>query len=145
MLWHFHLGHPNFQYRKYLFPHLFSKVDVPSLSYDVCIRAKQHRVLFSSQPSRPTQSFTLIYSHVWRPSWITTASRKHLFHMGLSPTDKSEVSSIFQQFYTTVEIQFDTKIAILRNDIGREFLNYTLHEFSSPKGIVHQSSCVDTA
>ncbi|KAL0557269.1 hypothetical protein IC582_005795 [Cucumis melo] len=59
MLWHFRLGHPNFTYMKYLFPHLFPKIDVSSLPCDVCIRAKQHRVSFSSQPYKPTQSFTL--------------------------------------------------------------------------------------
>ena len=37
-LWHFRLGHPNFQYMKYLFPHLFNKIDVSSLSCDVCIQ-----------------------------------------------------------------------------------------------------------
>ena len=42
MLWHFRLSHPNFKYMKYLFPYPFSKVDVSSLSCDVCIQAKQH-------------------------------------------------------------------------------------------------------
>ncbi|KAL0537023.1 hypothetical protein IC582_025991 [Cucumis melo] len=48
MLWHFRLGHPNFTYMKYLFPYLFLKIDVSSLSCDVCIRAKQHRISFPS-------------------------------------------------------------------------------------------------
>ena len=46
MLWYFRLGHPKFQYMKYLFSHLFSKIDVSTLSCDVCIQAKQHRVSF---------------------------------------------------------------------------------------------------
>ncbi|KAL4016805.1 hypothetical protein IC575_024462 [Cucumis melo] len=37
MLWHFRLGHPNFTYMQYLFPHFFSKLDVSSPSCDVCI------------------------------------------------------------------------------------------------------------
>ena len=41
MLWHFRLGHPNFQYMKHLFPHLFSKVEMTTLSCDVCIQAGQ--------------------------------------------------------------------------------------------------------
>ena len=35
MLWHFWLGHPNFTYIKYLFPRLFPKINVSSLSCDV--------------------------------------------------------------------------------------------------------------
>ena len=58
MLWHFQLGHPNFTYMKYLFLHLFPKIDVSSLSCDVCIRVKQHRVSF------PSQQYTLIHSDV---------------------------------------------------------------------------------
>ncbi|KAA0052230.1 reverse transcriptase [Cucumis melo var. makuwa] len=73
-LWHFRLGHPNFTYMKYLFPHLFPKIDVSSLSCDVCIRAKQHRVSFPSQPYKPTQPFTLIHSDVWGPSKVTTSA-----------------------------------------------------------------------
>ncbi|KAL0540463.1 hypothetical protein IC582_020469 [Cucumis melo] len=65
ILWHFWLGHPNFTYMKYLFSHLFLKIDVSSLTCDVCIRAKQHRVSFPSQPYKPTQPFTLIHSDVW--------------------------------------------------------------------------------
>ncbi|KAL0543619.1 hypothetical protein IC582_018719 [Cucumis melo] len=34
MLWYFRLGHSNFTYMQYLFPHLFSKPDVSSLSCD---------------------------------------------------------------------------------------------------------------
>lgn len=68
MLWHFCLGHPNFQYMKSLFPHLFNKVDISSLSCDVCIRAKQHRVSFPFQPYKPSEPFTLIHSDVWGPS-----------------------------------------------------------------------------
>ena len=113
MLWHFRLGHPNFTYMQYLFPHLFSKLDVSSLSCDMCIRAKQHRVSFPSQPYKPTQPSTLIHSDVWGPSKVTTSSGKRWFvtfiddHTRLTwvylITDKSEVSSIFQNFYHTIE------------------------------------------
>ncbi|KAL0533374.1 hypothetical protein IC582_030193 [Cucumis melo] len=105
MLWHFRLGHPNFTYMKYLFPHLFLKIDVSSLSCDVCIRAKQHRVSFPSQPYKPTQPFTLIHSDVWGSSKVTTSSGKRWFvtfiddHTRLTwvyfITYKSEVSAIF--------------------------------------------------
>ena len=109
MLWHFWLGHPNFKYMKYIFPHLFSKVDVSSLSCDICIRAKQHQVSFPSQPYKSTQLFTLIYSDIWGPSKVTTSFGKRWFvtfiddYTRLLITDKSDVFSIFQNFYHTIE------------------------------------------
>ncbi|KAA0039144.1 Beta-galactosidase [Cucumis melo var. makuwa] len=57
---------------------------------------------------------------------------------------KSEVPSIFQNFYHTIQTQFHTKIAILRSDNGREFQNHNLSEFLASKGIVHQTSCAYT-
>ncbi|KAL0554130.1 hypothetical protein IC582_008044 [Cucumis melo] len=154
MLWHFRLGHPNFTYMQYLFHHLFSKLDVPSLSCDVCIRAKQHRVSFPSQPYKPTQPFNLIHSDVWGSSKVTTSSEKRWFvtfiddHTRLTwvylITDKSEVPSIFQNFYHTIKTQFHIKIVILRSDNGREFQNHNLSKFLASKGIVHQTSCAYT-
>lgn len=123
MLWHFRRGHSYFQYMKYLFPQLFSKVDVSSLSCDVSIRAKQPRVSFPSQPYKPIQSYTLIHSNVWGPTRVTTASGKRWFVTFINDhtcliwvfllTDKSKVSSIFQWCYTTIETQFNAKVATL--------------------------------
>ncbi|KAA0040720.1 Retrovirus-related Pol polyprotein from transposon TNT 1-94 [Cucumis melo var. makuwa] len=150
MLWHFRLGHSNFTYMKYLFPHIFLKIDVSSLSCDVCIRTKQHRVSFPSQPYKPT----FIHNDVWGPSKVTTASGKRWFvtfiddHTRLTLvyliTDKSEVSAIFQNFYHTIETQFHKKIAIFRGDNDREFQNHNFSEFLASKGIVHQNSCAYT-
>ena len=104
---------------KYLFFHLFSKIDVSSLSCDVCMRTKQHQVSFLSQSYKPTQSFTLIHSDVWGPSKVIASSGKQWFvtfiddHTRLTwvflITDKLEVSSIFQNFYRIVETQFNAK------------------------------------
>ena len=69
----------NFTYMKYLFSHVFSKIDVSLLYCDVCIRAKQHRVSFPSQPYKPTRPFTLIHSDVWGPSKVTTSYGKRWF------------------------------------------------------------------
>ena len=150
MLWHFWLGHPNFTYMKYLFPNLFSKVDVSSLSCDVCIQAKEHQVSFPSQTYKPTQPFTLIHSEVWDPSKFTTFSGKRWFvtfiddHTYLTwvflITDKFEVSYVFQNFYQTIKMQFNAKIAILWSHNGQQFQNHTLNDFLASKGIVHQSS-----
>ena len=58
--------------------------------------------------------------------------------------DKCEVSSIFQNFYHSIEKQFHTKITILWSDDSREFRNHNLSEFLASKGIVHQNSCAYT-
>ena len=139
---------------KHLFPHLFFKIDVSTLSCDVCIRAKQHWVSFPSQLYKPTHPFILVHSDVWGPSKVTTSSGKWWFVMFIDDhirltwvfliSDKSEVTSVFQDFYHTVETQFNAKIAILRSENDREFQNHTLNEFLSSKGIVHQSSCAYT-
>ncbi|KAL0553933.1 hypothetical protein IC582_007837 [Cucumis melo] len=141
-------------YMKYLFPHLFSKIDVSFLSCDVCIRAKQHRVSFPSQPYKPIKLFTLIHSDVWGPSKVIATSGKWWFvtfindHTRLTwvylITNKSEVSSISQNIYHTIETQFHTKIAIFWSDNGWEFQNHSLGEFLASKSIVYQSSCTYT-
>ena len=43
-----------------------------------------------------------------------------------------------------IEIQFDTKISILRSDNGTEYFNKNLNEFLKNKGIQHQSTCPNT-
>ena len=111
---------------KHLFLSFFSKLDMSSLSCAICTRAKQHRVSFSSQPCKPTHSFTLVHSDVWGPSKITTSSRKRWFVTFIDVrtrltwvflvSKKSEVTSAFRDFYHTVETQLKVKIAILQSD-----------------------------
>ena len=47
MLWHYRLGHPNFQYLKYLFPNLFKNKSSSSFQCEVCPFAKHHCASFS--------------------------------------------------------------------------------------------------
>ncbi|TYK26198.1 Retrovirus-related Pol polyprotein from transposon TNT 1-94 [Cucumis melo var. makuwa] len=83
------------------------------------------------------------------PSKITISSRKRWFvtfiddHTRLTwvflVSEKSEVTFVLKDFYNTVEMQFNAKIAILQSDNGHEFQNHSLSEILSSKGIVHQS------
>ena len=43
-----------------------------------------------------------------------------------------------------VQTQFHKNIQILRSDNGREYFKNALGQFFLEKGIVHQSSCIDT-
>ena len=58
--------------------------------------------------------------------------------------EKSEIESVFQNFYTMVLTQFQEKIKIVRSDNGKEYLYKILRNFFLEKWIVHQSSCKDT-
>ena len=58
---------------------------------------------------------------------------------------KSEVVKFFQDFYSMVENQFQTKISILRSDNGTKFYNDCLGDFLLEKGILHQSTYRDTS
>ncbi|KAA0037910.1 Beta-galactosidase [Cucumis melo var. makuwa] len=123
--------------------------------------------LTASQTSPPTLSFIAqsgssdhclllapLCCDVWGPSKVIATSGKWWFvtfindHTRLTwvylITNQSEVSSISQNIYHTIETQFHTKIAILWSDNGWEFQNHSLGEFLASKSIVYQSSCTYT-
>jgi hypothetical protein len=54
---------------------------------------------------------------------------------------KSEISSLVQKFITMIENQFECRVKAIRTDNGPEFL---MPEFFASKGILHQTSCVET-
>ena len=154
MLWHYRLGHPNFQYLKYLIPNLFKNKSPSSFHCEVCQFAKHHRASFSPQPYKPTTPFIVIHSDIWGPSRTSTSSGKKWFvtfiddHTRLSWVylirEKFDVETIFKKFYTMVQTQFQKNIQTLQSDNGREYFKNVLGQFFLEKGIVHQSSCIDT-
>ena len=78
MLWYYRLGHPNFQYLKYLFPNLFVNKISFSFQCEVCQFAKHHGASFSPQPCKSTTPFTVIHSDIWGPFRIWISSRKNM-------------------------------------------------------------------
>jgi Integrase core domain len=57
---------------------------------------------------------------------------------------KGEVASVIKSFYKLIKIQYGKEIRVLRSDNGGEFLNRELKDFFREKGIIHQTSCVNT-
>ena len=102
----------------------------------------------------PSKPFYLIHSDVWGPSKVTTISEKRWFVTFIDDytrvcwvyllREKSEVAEIFKSFSTMIEPQFQTKISILHSDNGTKYFNSVLENFLRKKGILHQSTCVDT-
>ncbi|KAA0041353.1 Beta-galactosidase [Cucumis melo var. makuwa] len=107
----------------------------PTLSSSYVNASLTHLELLSSQvtTSSGKQWFVTFIEDHTRLTWVFLIS------------DKSKVTSTFQDFYHTIETQFNRKIAILQSDNGCEFQNHSLNEILSSKGIVHQSSCAYTS
>lgn len=55
--------------------------------------------------------------------------------------NKNETHLLLQSFHGYVETQFGRKIKSIRSDNGFEF---DMKEFYQNKGIVHETSCIDT-
>ncbi|KAM7509193.1 hypothetical protein LguiA_019646 [Lonicera macranthoides] len=64
LLWHYRLGHPNFQYLKHLFPKLLMNKNLLKFRCESCELTKHQRTVFPSQPYKKSQPFTLIHSDV---------------------------------------------------------------------------------
>lgn len=56
-------------------------------------------------------------------------------------SNKSMVKKLLPDFVSYVENQFESHVKIIRSDNGAEF---SLTYFFTSKGIVHQTSCVET-
>ena len=152
MLLHCRLGHPSFAYLRRLFPSLFRNNE--TFYCKICQFAKHKRVPFPPQPYCPSKPFSLVHSDLWGPSRISTLSNKRLFlsfiddHTRVSWVyllrDKSEADNMFDNFYSMIETQYNSKIQILRTDNGTEFFNQRLDSFLLKRGMLHQSSCIIT-
>ena len=154
IIWHNRLGHPSFAYLKKMLPQLFNNIESSQIVCEHCILAKSHKSSYPSKHYVPSKPFSLIHSDVWGPSKIKTSSGKKWFvtfiddHTRLCwvylMSEKSEVCMLFQNFYKMVETQFQTKIRILHTDNGTEYINEVLGQFLKEKGILHQTTCVNT-
>ena len=57
--------------------------------------------------------------------------------------EKSEVSGLLRNFFALCEKQFGRSVQQIRTDNGSEFM--VLSGYFRQNGIIHQTSCVDTA
>ncbi|KAM1459176.1 hypothetical protein ACFX2I_036147 [Malus domestica] len=150
-LWHRRLGHASFGYLRRLFPSLFVKHDVSSFKCGVCELAKSHRASFPSSLNKSSVPFMIIHSDVWGPSKTATFGGAHWFITFIDDytrmtwvclmKSKGEVTSLFQQFYKMVQVQYKSQIQVLMSDNGGEYVNSELRAFLDHHGIVHQTTC----
>ena len=57
---------------------------------------------------------------------------------------KGEASNLLQDFVVMVKTQFGKDVRIIRSDNGLEFLSGPMQQFYRQRGILHQTSCVET-
>ena len=152
-LHHFHLGHPSFSVLRTMFPLLFKFIDVDSFHCDVCEFAKHHRVSFPLSNKKCSIPFTLVHSNIWGPARVPNISRARWFVSFIDDCkrmswifllkQKSKVSNVFPIFNNMIKNQFGICIKRVRSNNAREYFNQTLSPHFH-KGIIHESSCVDT-
>ena len=96
----------------------------------------------------------MIHNNIWGPSRIKNINGARWFvtfiddHTRTTWTflmkEKSEISTIFQSFYSMISTQFQSKIQVFKTDNARDYFNSILGFYLSKHDIVHISSCVDT-
>ena len=58
--------------------------------------------------------------------------------------EKREASQLLMDFCALGDTYFGTKVKVVRSDNGYEFISRLLKKFYREKGIIHQTTCVDT-
>jgi hypothetical protein len=150
-LWHFRLGHLSNK-RLQVMQHDFPSVILDSNSIcDICHYARHRKSPYQHSVNRAMNKGELIHFDIWGPisiqsihghKYFLTAVDDHSrFTWIILLKAKSEVSKLVQQFIHMIEKQFDNLVKVVRTDNGPEFL---IPQFYASKGIIHQTSCVDT-
>ena len=111
--------------------------------------AKSHRTSFPPSLNKSSIPFMIIHSDVWGPSNTATLGGAHWFvtfiddctHWVCLMKSKSEATSLFQQFYKMVQVQYKSQIQVLKSDNDNEYVNSELHAFLDHHSIVHQTTC----
>jgi hypothetical protein len=150
-LWHFRLGHlsnKRLQHMKHDFPVV--TVDNDSVC-DICHLARHRKLPFVSSVNKATKCGELIHFDIWGPTsivsvhghkyFLTVVDDYSRFTWIILLKTKSEVSLLVQQFIVMLENQFNTVVKTVRTNNGPEFL---IPKFYASKGIIHQTSCVET-
>ena len=152
-LWHRRLGHVcNSSLQKMINQKLVKGLEnVSSDNNDVCddcAAGKIHRTPFPTHDySQPRKKFELIHSDVcgrltpetvggasYIVTFIDDATR---FCWVYALKTKDEVFSIFKEWKTMVENQFDVKVKSLKTDNGGEYCSNTFENYLKAHGIIH--------
>ena len=107
-----------------------------------------------SKASRSMDTFELVHTDIWGPSWAESTLGFWYFVTFIDDYSqctwlfllktRAELSSIVQKFHAEIQTQFNTSIHILQSDNAKEYLFASVSSFMSSHGILHHSSCAYT-
>ncbi|WVY95772.1 hypothetical protein V8G54_027923 [Vigna mungo] len=150
-LWHARLGHLSHDRLQLLqHKHGYINTDDNNNFCDACHRAKQKKLPYTASTSTSLSSFELLHIDIWGPTTASMNGYKYLLtivddysrYTWIIPMiDKSSVKNQILTFLCYVENQFHKKVKTIRTDNGVEFI---LQNMFSSKGIIHQTTCVET-
>ena len=122
-----------------------------SFTCNTCHYAKHKKLPFPSSISHASHVFDLLHMDIWGPCskpsmhghkyFLTIVDNHSRFTWVHLMHNKAETRPIIMNFITSIETQYDSKVKIIRSDNGPEFM---MHGFYASKGIVHQTTCVET-
>jgi hypothetical protein len=150
-IWHFRLGHLSHNRMNLLvskFP--FVVFDSKAIC-DVCQFARQRKLSFTSSINKALKPFELVHFDIWGPLaiksvngysyFLTVVDDYSRFTWIILMKSKAETRQHIMNFVNLVATQYESRIKIIRSDNGPEFL---MSEFYNSKGIIHQTSCVES-
>ena len=153
-LFHPRLGHPSFELLGKIFPVFLKNCDLSKLVCDACQYAKHRRTNFNHRSEQLHVPFGLIHSDVWGPSPIVSPKGAKWFIILVDDCtrfawrylmkQKSEVTEIVKSFCSLVQIQYNSQVKVFRSDNAKDYFNNNLSTFFAERGIIHESSCVNT-
>ena len=120
-------------------------------SCDICHYAKQQKLPFSDSMSRSKNCFDIVHVDIWGPFSIPSISGHRYFLTIVDDKSihtwiylmkyKSQASHLIKSFVALVETQHNKTLKCIRSDNGLEF---KMTYFYNSKGIIHQTTCVET-
>ena len=150
-LWHFRLGHLSNNRLLYLhsqFP--FITVNHKDVC-DVCSYARQRKLSYTISNNRVAHPYDLIHFDIWGPLAVQSLHGHSYFLTVVDDCSrftwitlmkaKSEARQHVKIFVSLIENQHQFSVKIIRTDNGAEF---HIPEFYASKGIIHQTSCVES-
>jgi transposase InsO family protein len=118
---------------------------------DICHYSKHKNLPFQHSSNRALYCYDLLHVDIWGPIstksinghsyFLTIVDDYSRFTWVILMKHKSEARQKLIDFITLIKNQSNIDVKIIRSDNGPEFI---MPQFYSSKGIIHQTSCVET-